>query len=513
MRFRTLICLLIVSLAGTACQRDPDVILDPPELSITIDFPLVPEATKETVKEVPASVAENTIHDLKIWVFNANTHILEAGYSTSTNFPEGGGVRKYALPVSWAFSHSKPAVDVFVLVNSASIGLSNLSTTRPTTDEDNFRLYNTVYTASFTGDAYFCAHTGDAVRAVPENGLPMSGISTGLKLSGQEPSFTLATVSLKRAVSKLRFVFSQMYTEGEADEYAIQKVVLNSKQIAKKEFVFSESNFNFDTAEGYVDAELETAWPQNTQLASCLSPGDYSYAGQDGATYETLINAGVKAGDLTDLGVIYLRESDLAISGTVYYTVKKYGQTVAEERTADFSMAAPGDFARNHSWTLYGYFVNKRALQLGIVAMPWDKNEYTIKFDTSTLQVTQPFTVDPAPNVKRIGETDHYNVFLDSNKPVKGYIYVTTPQGGYLEVIPVGNAADIAAFSVTPSEALIDPTSHGGRIDITIARNWEYTGDAAGKTITLSFEAYTPDRERKISGESECINQIYHFYL
>ena len=38
-------------------------------------------------------------------------------------------------------------------------------------------------------------------------------------------------------------------------------------------------------------------------------------------------------------------------------------------------------------------------------------------------------------------------------------------------------------------------------------------GDPSGKTITLSFKAYTPDGDREISGASECIDQVYHFYL
>ena len=48
---------------------------------------------------------------------------------------------------------------------------------------------------------------------------------------------------------------------------------------------------------------------------------------------------------------------------------------------------------------------------------------------------------------------------------------------------------------------------------ITIDRNQDYSGDPSGKTITLSFKAYTPDGDREISGASECIDQVYHFYL
>ena len=68
---------------------------------------------------------------------------------------------------------------------------------------------------------------------------------------------------------------------------------------------------------------------------------------------------------------------------------------------------------------------------------------------------------------------------------------------------------------VTPTEATIDPTLNSGRIDILIDRNRdpEYTVDPTGCTITLEFTAFTPDGDREISGASECIDQIYHFYL
>jgi hypothetical protein len=92
-------------------------------------------------------------------------------------------------------------------------------------------------------------------------------------------------------------------------------------------------------------------------------------------------------------------------------------------------------------------------------------------------------------------------------------LYVTTPQGGKLEIIKEGAISDVEAFSVTPGEATINPSKNGGRIDIIIDRNSDYSGDPSGKTITLTFKAYTPDGDREIAGASECVDQVYHFYL
>lgn len=474
------------------------------ELGITVEFPSSAIVSKADEGSVSASLYENAVHDLKIWVFrHTSPHTLEAFFETDTDFPEAGGVRRYAMDVSTEFSRNPPLVDVFVLANSSFVG-STLTRSSSWSDVD----------IAVFDDSFSPANHVSSVSL--QKGLPMSGVSKKVKVSGEEPSLTIPTVSVGRAVSKLRYVFCQMYTENNSNEepeesFEIQKVVLNGGQIPNTEYVFSEEAYHIRTINGYAAQAIETPWPDNTTLASSETPELYSYANQDGPTYENLINEAVKKGELTDLGTTYLWESDKALSGTVYYSITKNNVPTYKEQP--FAMEDAGDFARNHSWILYGYFVKNRTLQLGIAALDWDKNEYTIKFDTSSLQVTQPFTVDPAPNVVRIGETDHYNVYLEANKAVKGYIYVTTPQGGRLEIIPTGNASDIEAFSVTPDEALIDPTSHGGRIDITIDRNHNYTGETKGKTITLTFEAFTPDGERKISGASECINQIYHFYL
>lgn len=487
-----------------ACNREKEAA---PELGITIEFPLT-EATKADVGEVPALEEENKITDLKIWVFNHETKVLEASYATTNDFPEGGGVRKYALAVTPTFAKDKPNVDVFVLVNSASIGCSGLSAN-----------WNSLYTAFFEGDDYFGLTPEKLVKSVPSSGLPMSGLGMDLSLSGEEPTFTLPTVSVVRAVSKLNFVFCQMKTEnqeeGEKESFKIRSVELNGNLIPLGEYVFSEDAQCrvVKVAEPYYDSRsIQLNWPQGLTLAENEAPEALSYAGQDGPTYDKMIRDAVTGGTLSRLGTLYLRESDQALTGKINYTITK--NEVSEDKETTFEMASAGDFARNHTWTVYGYFISNRTLQLAVNALPWDKNNYTIEFSTASLQVSQKFTVDrSSATVVDIRDGKEFNVFLDYNRPAKGSIFVITPQGGKLEIIPEGTRADLEAFKVTPVEATIDPSHNKGRIDISIERNPNFEGDPTGRTITLRFKAYTPDGDREIDGSSECIDQIYHFYL
>lgn len=506
MRKSLFIWLLLPVVVLAACTRSTYDQAAYPELSIAIEFPdsYTPQ-TRATVGEVPAEAAENAIHDLAIWVYySTGTHAHEKVGSLLVNnesdLPAAGGVRKYALRVDQAFMLERPKVDVFVLVNRASIG--SMLTENSTWEEVNG--------AVFGGDPYFSPKV--PVSSVPSAGLPMSGVGKALTVGGEEPFLKVPTISLGRAVSKLRFVFSQMFTENNTDEeYAVERVVLDGNQIPMYEYVFTTDAYRIDPG-NYVSSSMEVSWPANLELKSSDAPEIYSYAGQDGPSYEQLIKDGINTGHLSHLGTYYLRESDKLLKGTVYYSITKGGETA--HRDMDFYMAAPGDFARNHVWTVYGYFISNRTLQLAVSALPWDKNNYTIEFSTASLQVTQKFIVEEnSATIVSAGVKDHYNVFLDANRPAHGYLYVTTPQGGKLEIIKEGAVTDVEAYTVTPGEATINPSKNGGRIDITIDRNRDYTGDPTGKTITLTFKAYTPDGDREISGASECIDQVYHFYL
>lgn len=509
MRKRVFIWILLQVLLMASCSLiDEQPRMDNcPELSIAIEFPenYLPQ-TRATVGEVPGESEENAIHDLAIWVFytagekaHQKVASLMVDKTQTDSLPTAGGVRKYALRVEKSFILTRPKVDVFVLVNRGSLGTigSQLTEDSP---------YDVVNGASFGGQGLF-SPDGTPTTSVPSSGLPMSGVGKGLDVGGEEPFLKVPTISLKRAVSKLRFIFSQTYTENNTEEsFAIESVELNGGLIPMEEYVFSTEACHIKP-DNYVSAPMQVIWPVDT-LASTDTPEIYSYAGQDGPSYEQLIKDGIHAGHLSHLGTYYLRESDRALKGVVHYSITKGEQT--DHKEIPFYMATAGDFARNHTWTVYGYFISNRTLQLAVSVLPWDKNNYTIRFDQSSLQVTQKFTVDPASaSVVRIGTSNEYNVFLDPNKPARGYIYVTTPQGGTLQIIPSGDAADVAAFVVKPDNATIDPTYNSGRIDITIDRK---ESGVTGKTITLSFEAYTPD-ERKIAGASECVDQIYHFHL
>jgi hypothetical protein len=171
-------------------------------------------------------------------------------------------------------------------------------------------------------------------------------------------------------------------------------------------------------------------------------------------------------------------------------------------------MANPGDFARNHTWTLFGYFLSGRNLQLAVNVLPWDMNIHHVDFSDQSVQATQ-FVVDDTTADVIESENDHFDVRLRAGVAAKGHLYITTPVSGKLMIQPIGDAG---AFIVTPDIADIDPTVSSGRIDVEVRRNPDVEGDQSGKFITLSFSVEAGERE--IDANSEILNgKTYRFIL
>ena len=230
---------------------------------------------------------------------------------------------------------------------------------------------------------------------------------------------------------------------------------------------------------------------------------DLPIQGEDPVSYENLLNSAISEGILTDCGVIYLRETNKALAGHVDYTINGEAQN-----PKTFTMDAPGDFARNHSWTLYGYFLGGRNLQLSVRVLPWDYSVWGINFSDESVQSSQLFIDDTTVNMREVS-SGHFDVRLLAGVTAKLHLFINAPVSGKLMIRPMGDAG---SFLVTPDIADIDPTRDGGRIDIDIRRNPAAEGDLTGHYITLSFSVELGERE--IDANTEILNNdVYRFIL
>jgi len=528
--------LVVLTALSAACRLSvPETSEDGARLGITLEFP----ASAPVKAVVPASDLENTLHDLQIWVFRTDTkelvsHLSLDSSNPADDFPQvGGGVKHYSMRVDWDFALTRPPVDVFVLANAASIARKGENGGVSLSDKSE---YDDVNDAVFGGDFF---SPGSKITTVPtiikeDNqeeeevlGLPMAGAAKNLQIKGEAPSLSVADITLERMVSKVRFLFSQMLTEtdnlAEKEVLSIEEIVLDGEVIPTQEYLFGPVH-----TPRWVNTYVESSvtYPGVNSVCSSPTPELYKYAGQTGEAYEAIIQSAKLQNRLTECGTYYLRESGKILSGEVHYKVVKGADTSSEKTTtgtAKFALSSEGDFSRNHTWTVYGYYVSDRTLQLSVNVLPWEKTDYTINYSESSLMVTWKLSVMDGTYArkedvyKEDGKVDYTNIYLRGNQSCSAYLYVASPEGGQLEVNPVGDEdAFVVSFTSDAQEDYrfidINPTRNNGRINIAIDRK-SGVSITEPKKITLTFMAYTADRESKIDGESECIDQVYYFIL
>ncbi len=487
---------------------------DGPHLGVAVQFPKMSQTKADDDPLLPASYAENTIHSLAIWVFETAEPHKQVLYKRipEEDFPPGGGIRRYSLPVEKDFAESAPNVDIFVLANAKSIGLESLLVRAGDLDSSNDPTYSELDEAAF-GQVGSSDHFGldIPVRTVPDEGLPMSGVRKNCPVVGEAPVLRVETVSLKRAVSRFRILFCK--SSSLENNVQIKKVTFYGYQFPKKELVFTEDDWGIVYESEVIDSYVEFPFVLNSEVtpASSSAPEDFIYVDQqDPEAYETMLNDAVSEGHLTDYcatgeGVspyFYFRESDQKLSGLIEYTVN--GAT----RTKEFSMSAMGDFARNRTWTLLGIFVSGNNLQLSLRALPWDYNSFTLNLNDQAVHVTSRFKLD-GETVQLIESTQtgfDWDAHLIAGTPAKGEVTILTPMGGFLEVKPEG---DTWAFNVqVENNGLINPKYNSGRLYITVTPA-DVEEDLKGTSISLAFSVKVGDRE--IEAQKEVENDKYRF--
>ena len=524
MKYRVLIGFLFAALLLGGCRRERAVSVDElPKLSLTLEIPSAP-GTKADEGEVASQMEEeNEIFDLKIWIFKhgeSHERVLYVKYPSDEHpnpddLPQAGTVKKYVFSVdrTLATDNPRPKLDIFILANSESVGCATLG------DVD----YATLTAATFGGNYFGPVEPvtpATLQEASPKTGLPMSGMGENLSISGEDYSLSVGKITLLRAVSKLRYIFCQTLNTGEdAETIKVLKVELDNDLIPKQEFIFSPNGgIHVKDEEGYVDQVITTS--NNVDVPSSAIPELYSYTGSGAsgaADYERLILDAIKEEKLLCPATYYLRESDKPLTGKVYYEVWKNGEVVYPgERVKLFAMKTP-DFARNHTWTMYGYFISDRTLILSLNVLPWDMNIYDIDFLTSSASVTVPLAVDPfsVRSIEQVGDTDDYKVYMKEGTPAKAYLNIVTPNNGTIEVIAKGVDGSEQCFEVKQSSTNINSKVNHGRIDISIDAKQPFQESYHGKSISLDFKVYTPDPDnpQEVALGSEAINQNYIFIL
>ena len=493
-----LAAILLGVLSATACHRDEGDGKATPELQVALYVP----RTAMTRASTDPTAAEAVFSSLHIWVFLSEDGTLVSYKGFQTNLDQTGlsnnTITRFGLPLTEEMftllttetgtgeEKHRTKVDIYAVANVASAisGTPGEYTTRDQLDQ--------LVLTGFGSDPL--------VMEVPSAGLPMSGVLKEASASGGYPVLNITTVKLTKAVSKIRFAFCQQ-AKPATDSNPVMPVNSHCQivsivfdgtdnghdcQIAASEKLFTTNTaatgslFDIGSPAQYVPLSASLTGDggapliPNASLALAEDPENLGFRSpghdsESAESYETRLNAMVGAG--SQVGPIYLRETDKLLSGTITYRISEDGPDL----TAPFSMQTGDVFSRNHSWIVYACFVEETmSLSLRVVELPWDWETYTLDYTDATVNVVRRFTVfetTPPTFTKVQTEDGFFDVTfwhtvqvedLSEANALLGDIIIATPVGAKLHVIPVpgvqeGHTFIPGAFTVTPSQATIYP--------------------------------------------------------
>lgn len=356
--------MLMLLLLLSACASGPtEEVVMPKEKPVLKVYLYAPESSIVTRGDNGdvnvAATAEKQIKTLDVWVYEylSPNNLVSYIHLDDLAFD---GEKEIDMEISDDFANmpKKPEVDIYVAANVSDLGLALGKTTTLAQLKE-----------VCIGSSYFGLTA--PVSAVPANGLPMSGLLRNQTVDGISPIFYAPktrdrNVQLVRAVSKVRFVFSK--SSSNAPVISDLSVSLDAGVLPKEEYLFLEgvypeykSRVKTTGDDPYEASATLVTGVSSSDIKACDNPASYAYTTETGQAYETKIDDGITANELTGYGPFYLRESESQLTGTISFTI---GGT---QKSVPFSMSAAGDFTRNHTWIVYGYFLGSGDLKLNVV--------------------------------------------------------------------------------------------------------------------------------------------------
>lgn len=335
---------LVALLAGCVRQEIPEV----PTLQLQLRIPYAMRNNETKAPSVAALADEMKLNNLRIWVFLAE----DAGdkvagdplgyiYVGNPSRLSTEGTQVFSISLDESVAKTKPHVHVYALANWGAIGIPESGLNAQTTLD---YLDNRVLEGNHFG-------VENPQSSVPVGGLPFTACGRNLAISGSFPVLDVGTLTLKRAVSKVRIVMCQAAdAAGPIKTFTVNSLSLSGDQIPSSSYLFNASSAP-RVGDQYIPSSLPFTVPSSLALNTRVDKYVY-HSGISAQEYENLVLEGIEAGELSDCGLYYLRESDVRLTGTVRYSVNG-----GEEVAATFSMADGEVLSRNRDWIVYLYFV------------------------------------------------------------------------------------------------------------------------------------------------------------
>ena len=314
---------------------------------------------------------ESDIHNIKVWVFKSNTgdEATPISYKAETLSEVKNG--NYTLNLRFLRKiggEEVKNIDLYILANSESINMPDQIKGKDLSSVTRKDLKEVSFTSPFGINSDGTAEN----QKVPDGkGLPISRAITQISVDSHVADTEEGAkdkgikIPLVRAVSKLHFYFARKTgTDANTSQVKVTRIEVEGNTIPTASYVFpdeaiyNEKGYNQDVTSqkydnagtDYVPTALKLAGVENKDIMEVDNPESFiKKSNQSAQEYlDAFDKKGIKSHDLC-----YLRETNKAIKGTIYYSLD--GGT---EKHATFNIPSKGNAIRNRELVVYGYFLN-----------------------------------------------------------------------------------------------------------------------------------------------------------
>lgn len=315
---------------------------------------------------------ENDIHNIKVWVFKSNTgdEATPISYKAETLSEVKNG--NYTLNLRFLRKiggEEVKNIDLYILANSESINMPDQIKGKDLSSVTRKDLKEVCFTSPFGINSDGNAET----KEVPAGkGLPISRAITKISVDSHVADTEEGAkakgirIPLVRAVSKLHFYFARKSgSDANTSQVKVTKIEVEGNTIPTASYVFpdeatyNENGYNqnvtsqkYDNAgTTYVPTTLKLAGVENKDIKEVEDPE--SFIKKSNQSAQEYLDAFKQAG-IGSHNLCYLRETNKAIRGTIYYSL----DGGATENHETFNIPSEGNAIRNRELVVYGYFLN-----------------------------------------------------------------------------------------------------------------------------------------------------------
>lgn len=315
---------------------------------------------------------ESDIHNIKVWVFKSDTgdEATPISYKAETLSEVKNG--NYTLNLRFLRKiggEEVKNIDLYILANSESINMLDQMKGKDLRSVTRKDLKEVSFTSPFGINSDGTSETKEVSK---ENGLPISRAITQISVDSHVADTEEGAkdkgikIPLVRAVSKLHFYFARKSgTDANTSQVKVTRIEVEGNTIPTASYVFpdeaiyNEGGYNQDVTSqkynnsgtAYVSTALKLAGVENTDIKEVADPKEFIRKDNQSAQayLDAFNNEGIKSHDLC-----YLRETNKAIRGTIYYSL----DGGATEKHETFNIPSEGNAIRNRELVVYGYFLN-----------------------------------------------------------------------------------------------------------------------------------------------------------